>query len=215
MGKQEEGCQLGKCRLQRSGYAAVSVDSPKSTLTVCQYISERFFILIMWNSTDTPLAYFISFRTYGTWLHGDERGSIDRFNNCYGKPYLPKNHTWQTHNRRQLKRTPVILGAIERGSVETAIRETCRIRKWHLHAFNVRTNHVHIVVTANSKPAVVLNAFKANATSQLREHRLWRHPFSPWSDRGSKIRLWNERSVANAIDYVLHGQGEDLPKFED
>jgi hypothetical protein len=37
-----------------------------------------FLILIMWNDTDTPLAYFISFRTYGTWLIGDSRGSIDR-----------------------------------------------------------------------------------------------------------------------------------------
>jgi len=44
----------------------------------------------MWNNTDTPLAYFISFRSYGTWLHGDERGSIDRFNNCYGEPALHK-----------------------------------------------------------------------------------------------------------------------------
>ena len=27
---------------------------------------------------DAPLAYFISFRTFGTWLHGDRRGSVDR-----------------------------------------------------------------------------------------------------------------------------------------
>jgi len=26
-----------------------------------------------------PLAYLITFRSYGTWLHGDERGSVDRF----------------------------------------------------------------------------------------------------------------------------------------
>src|ERR1044071_9334203 len=98
----------------------------------------------MWNNTDTPLAYFISFRSYGTWLHGDERGSIDRFNNRYGDPYLPENQLWQRHNRKQLKKDPVILGAKERRSVERAIRETCSIRKWHLQAFNVRTNHVHI-----------------------------------------------------------------------
>jgi hypothetical protein len=24
-----------------------------------------------------PTAYFITFHTYGTWLHGDERGSTD------------------------------------------------------------------------------------------------------------------------------------------
>jgi hypothetical protein len=33
----------------------------------------------MWNDTDIPLAYLITFRCYGTWLHGDKRGSIDRF----------------------------------------------------------------------------------------------------------------------------------------
>ena len=169
----------------------------------------------MWNNTDTPLAYFISFRSYGTWLHGDERGSIDRFNNRYGTPYLLPNKPWNRHNRKQLKRDPFILGPRARGSVERAILETCNMRKWYLHAFNVRTNHVHTVVTANSEPGVVLNAFKANATRQLRTDQLWRHPFSPWSERGSKVRLWNERSVATAIDYVLHGQGSDLPNFED
>src|SRR6185369_556860 len=30
----------------------------------------------MWNDTDIPLAYLITFRSYGTWLHGDDRGSI-------------------------------------------------------------------------------------------------------------------------------------------
>jgi REP element-mobilizing transposase RayT len=167
----------------------------------------------MWNDTDTPLAYFISFRTYGTWLHGDRRGSIDRFHNRYGSPYLPPNETWNRYNRNRLKGEPLILGPHERSSVENAIRETSRVRKWDLRAFNIRTNHVHTVVTANRKPEVVLNAFKANATRHLREDRLWLHPFSPWADKGSKRRLWNERSVASAIDYVLNGQGEDLPKF--
>ena len=175
----------------------------------------RFFILIMWNDTDTPLAYFISFRTYGTWLHGDDRGSIDRFNNRYGEPYLPPNEAWHLHNRDHLKQNPLILGAGERGSVTKAIHETCANRKWLLHALNVRTNHVHAVVTANRIPELVLNAFKANATRQLREDRLWRHCFSPWAHKGSKRRLWNQRSVENAIDYVLNGQGDELPKLDD
>ena len=169
----------------------------------------------MWNDTDTPLAYFISFRSYGTWLHGDKRGSIDRFHNRYGDPYIPPNETWQGHNRKQLKTDPFILRAKERGSVENAIRETCSIRKWDLQAFNIRTNHIHTVVTSNRKPSIVLNAFKANATRKLREDQLWAHPFSPWADKGSKIKLWNERSVASAIDYVVNGQGDDLPKFDD
>jgi hypothetical protein len=76
-------------------------------------------------------------------------------------------------------------------------------------------HHVHTVVAADRKPELILNAFKANATRQMREDGVWCHPFSPWADKDSKRRLWNERSVARAIDYVLNGQGDDLPDFDD
>jgi REP element-mobilizing transposase RayT len=168
----------------------------------------------MWNDTDTPLAYFISFRTYGTWLHGDKRGSVDRFQNQYRSPYIPPNVRWHRSTREQMKAEPLILGGRQRRAIKAAIRETCKIRKWSLLAFNVRTNHVHTVVTAHRPSKVVLTAFKANATRQLREEGLWPYNFSPWTRKGSRRKLWNERSVANAIDYVLFGQGEDLPDFD-
>src|SRR5262245_498199 len=84
-----------------------------------------------------------------------------------------------------------------------------------LMAFNVRTNHVHTVVSANRCSKLVLNAFKANATRQLRQDGLWLHNFGPWVRKGSRIKLWNERSIARAIDYVLYGQGDDLPRFDE
>lgn len=168
----------------------------------------------MWNDTDVPLAYFISFRTYGTWLHGDERGSIDRFNNRYRSPYIQPNTNWYRYNKAQLKAPPLILNARARKAVETAIQETCRTRKWCLQAFNVRTNHVHTVVTADRNADQVLNAFKANATRQLRQEGIWRFDSSPWAHKGSRRRLWNERSVARAIDYVINGQGDELPDFD-
>lgn len=169
----------------------------------------------MWNDTDTPLAYFISFRSYGTWLHGDKRGSIDRFHNRYRSPYLPRSDSRRNYNKRLLKTKPLILKAKHRQSILTAIQETCRIRKWSLYAISVRSNHLHTVVSANKEPELILGAFKANATRQLKEDRLWPHSFSPWADKGSKRRLWNEQSVANAIDYVLYGQGDELPDFDD
>src|ERR1041384_2019514 len=164
----------------------------------------------MWNDTDTPLAYFISFRTYGTWLHGDQRGSIDRFHNCYRSPYIPANPTWHRYNEKVLKTLPLILEARQRRSIATAINETCQFRKWSLLAHNVRTNHIHTVVTADRDSELVLIALKANATRQLRSDDLWRHDISPWARKGSEIKLWTERSVAQAIDYVLYGQGDDL-----
>ena len=114
----------------------------------------------MWNDIDIPLAYLITFRSYGTWLHGDVRGSIDRKNNLYGTPKLEHNPTRKNYVRTILKRPPVLLDAARRRSVERAVRETCDKRGWILIALNVRTNQVHIVVSIGArKPEAALNAF--------------------------------------------------------
>ena len=170
----------------------------------------------MWNDTDTPLAFLITFRSHGTWLHGDERGSVSRFRNQYKSRRLPPEKKWLEINTKRLNNEPLILDADQRRCVETAARETCEFRKWYLHAINVRTNHVHIVVyIGNKKPELALNAFKANATRMMRATGCWRRDRSPWADKGSTRYLWNEKSVARAIDYVLYGQGDELPEFDD
>ena len=46
------------------------------------------------NDDHTALAYLITFRCYGTWLHGDSRGSVDRFHNRYGAPLIAANRRW-------------------------------------------------------------------------------------------------------------------------
>ena len=171
-------------------------------------------VLTMWNDADIALAYLITFRTYGTWLHGDELGSVDRSHNQYKAPLIAPNENWQAHNYRQLKNNPVILNAAQRETIEKSVRETCEIREWFLQAISVRTNHVHTVVSIGSKkPENALNAFKANATRKMREGGLWTSEKSPWADKGSKRYLWNERSVGLAIDYVVNGQGDELPNF--
>src|SRR2546423_1173612 len=101
----------------------------------------------MWNDTDSPLAFLITFRSYGTWLHGDERGSVSRFRNQYKSRRLPPEKKWLEMNTKRLRDEPVILDAAQRQRVEVAARETCEFRKWFLHAINVRTNHVHVVVS--------------------------------------------------------------------
>ena len=170
----------------------------------------------MWNDTDIPLAHLITFRCYGTWLHGDKRGSIDRFHNRYKSRYIDANEKWHRYNTETLENETLILDASQRQSVDRAIRETCQFRRWHLHALNVRTNHIHTVVSIGSiKPERALTAFKANATRQMRQDGGWHQGSSPWAEKGSKRYLWNERSVAQAIEYVLYEQGNDLPDFSD
>jgi REP element-mobilizing transposase RayT len=167
-----------------------------------------------WNDTGIPLAYLITFRCYGTWLHGDERGSVDRFHNIYDTPYLQPNQQLNNYIAENLKNEPVKLDAQRRTVVEMAIRETCRKRNWGLLAINIRTNHVHCVIqTGNRNPSQTLSALKANATREMREKDVWSSENTPWADKGSKKWLWNESNVETAIDYVINGQGDDLPNF--
>lgn len=123
----------------------------------------------MWNDTDIPLAYLITFRTCGTWLHGDLRGSVDRYNNVYGAPKVEHKPSRKDFEKSLLGREPVILNADRRRCVELALRETCEKRDWRMVAANVRTNHAHSVVATGALNAdTTLNALKANATRIMR-----------------------------------------------
>jgi|SRR5580765_2895814 len=158
----------------------------------------------------SPLGYLITFRCYGTWLNGDERGSVDRHHHIHGTPLVPASELRRKHDRDLLKQPAVKLDSRQRPVVELAIRETCAIRKWQLWTVNVRTNHVHAVVSANKKPEAVLGALKANATRTMRESGLWTSELSPREFRGSKRYLWNENQLADAVAYVECDQGEPL-----
>lgn len=169
----------------------------------------------MRNETEIPLVYLITFHCYGTWLHGDVRGSVDRHNNKYGTPRIPEHERWNAASSANLKHPSVSLTAAMRYSVANAIKETCKFREWELYAANVRTNHAHAVVDAGGiNPSKVLLALKANATRQMRKDVVWSGEHSPWTERGSKRYLWNDISVKAAVDYVLYGQGDALPDFD-
>lgn len=157
-----------------------------------------------------PLGYLITFRAHGTWLHGDDRGSVDRFHNRYGTPDIPPNERWHGHNERMMKFAPVRLNRNRRTAIDNAISETCELRKWILHAANVRTNHVHVVVSAGCDPEVILCALKANATRKMKNEGCWESDNTPWAQKGSKRWLWTYNQLQAAIAYVLDGQGVPL-----
>jgi REP element-mobilizing transposase RayT len=162
------------------------------------------------DDNEFPLAYLITFRCYGTWVHGDQRGSMDRKHNLYGSPKIAPNSGLLRSDKMQLKHRAHNLGAIEREVVEKAIREVCAYRRYMLRAINVRTNHVHAVVTAMSKPEPVLNAFQAYSTRALVTAGLNPSGAKPWARHGSTIYLWKEHDVAKAVEYVVWGQGDEL-----
>jgi REP element-mobilizing transposase RayT len=162
------------------------------------------------NDDHTPLGYLITLRAYGTWLHGDARGSVDRHHHIYGTPKLAPGPRRKQIESRLLKQPPVRFDRRRREAIELAVRESCQIRKWDLWALNVRTNHLHCVVTSNCKPKTVVIALKANATGSMKDAGCWRSELSPWARGGSEKYLWTEEELANAIVYVIEEQGEPL-----
>jgi REP element-mobilizing transposase RayT len=66
--------------------------------------------------------------------------------------------------KTQMKQNPTILDKKERVCVLSAIKEVCDFRGYELLALNIRTNHLHAVVSANTKPEKIVNEFKAYST---------------------------------------------------
>ena len=156
--------------------------------------------------------YFITFTTYGSHLHGDARGSVDEWHNRYGEPPMEPRPALVAYERARLKSEPVVLDAGMRGAVEDAIWERCRFVGWHLWAINVRTNHVHVVVSADGTPEKVMNSFKARATTVMRTRGLIGAETRVWARHGSTRRLTTERDIETVVAYVVEGQGSDLPR---
>ena len=162
-----------------------------------------------WEENTFPLAYLITFRTYGTWLHGDERTSVKREGwNRFEHPRYPPNKTLEKWMAEEMKQTSSILNARMRQVVDSAIRELCESRSYSLKALNVRTNHAHAVVAAAMKPERIGDSMKAAGTKALREAGLIDKDQKIWSRGRSRRYLWKPRHVVAAIEYTLYGQGD-------
>jgi REP element-mobilizing transposase RayT len=160
-----------------------------------------------------PLAYFLTWTTYGTWLPGDNRGWV-------AKPgqFQAPDEKLKRQARRLMTDTALTLDPEQRCLVETTIADHCRFRGWRLHAVNARTQHVHVVVTAPGRhPEVVLDQFKAWCTRRLKELEQSRHPANGairqnwWTQRGSKKWLNDRKSLEETIQYVREDQGDPTP----
>lgn len=160
-----------------------------------------------------PEAYFITFRTYGTWLHGDERGSVDHEHRTPGTPFVPPNPAREQRARSRMTDGAVLLNAHARDVIDRTIREVCDHRRWNALAVNARTNHVHVIVHANAPPEKILIDFKAWCTRRLIEAGCVARGQKVWAEHGSTIYLWTHELVQAKIDYVTRLQ--DLPgRFE-
>ena len=164
---------------------------------------------------DGPIAYFITWTTYGTRLQGDERGWRKRRSSLQ-RDSQPQLKAW--HSQRLLY--PVWkLTSPERKLVEAEVRRVCDWRDWTLWACSARTNHVHCTITAMGiAGGKVREQLKANCTRVLREHSVCYRNRPVWSRNGDVQFIDDEEALERRIDYILiaqdrkyaaHGYGYD------
>lgn len=155
------------------------------------------------------LAYHIVWTTYGTWLPGDARGWVKKKASGIQEPDPRRERL----ARQRMAEGAVLLTMRQRAIVEQTIREHCRIREWSLHDVSVRSNHVHVVVTADCDPDEVMGPLKAWCSRRLSDaagltsavasgagRRRW------FTEGGDKEVIEHEAYLENAIRYVLEGQ---------
>jgi REP element-mobilizing transposase RayT len=154
-----------------------------------------------------PIAFFITWTTYGTWLPGDPRGSFDR----EGIYIVPDERRRQAAEELMTE-DMVHLTPEERAIVDAVIVQHCTIRGWVLHARNARTNHVHVVVSAPVDGERVRAELKKWASVRLSEHaglpastgsdgaRRW------WTEKGNIEEVWDDRHLNASIIYVTEAQ---------
>jgi REP element-mobilizing transposase RayT len=152
-----------------------------------------------------PIAYFITWATYGTWLPGDERGWVEY------------RHGWQLPDparkleaAAKMSEDASVLNGEQRRAVEQQVAETCSYRGWRLHAVNCRSNHLHVVLSTGVAPEVARSQLKAWCTRRLTsltngsERKNW------WAERGSQRYINDIESLERAIMYVRDAQ--DWPR---
>ncbi|MBK8206456.1 MAG: hypothetical protein IPK87_06605 [Planctomycetes bacterium] len=161
---------------------------------------------------NAPKAFLFTFTPYGTQLHGDDRGSVDRFHNRFGHEFVPPSLEFQTMRRADLAEEPLLISPRMRGIIEDTILQHCDHRGWHHFASNIRTNHVHAVLSAAGEPDRMLADLKAYLTRDLRKGDAVGRRKRVWTVGGSTRYLFTDEAVSRACTYVYLAQGADLPR---
>lgn len=161
-------------------------------------------------SNNSAYAYLITFRTYGTWLHGDDRTSVDPKNNIFGQERIPPHKIRQEKMEALQALETVILDEQQKEVVLKTILKVCEYCGWRLFAVHVRTNHVHLVIEGEHTPEFMMTKLKAYASRKLNELNPEDKRIKYWSRHGSTRYIFAPEWIFFAVQYVVEGQGEKM-----
>jgi REP element-mobilizing transposase RayT len=149
-----------------------------------------------------PLAYHITWGTYGTRLHGDDRGTVHRAENQFGDPILGQDADWQRMESHRLRFPARTLNLDQRLHIETTFTLICARGGWKPVEIAAAADHVHCIASADVDGDAIrkwLKRWMSQAMSErwrLESDQVW------WAECGSVKWIWESAYLQRAIAYV-------------
>lgn len=112
---------------------------------------------------DDPIAFLITWSTYGTWLPGDARGWVE-----YRQGFQLPDPILELEWSARMSQDACRLAPHQRERVNKQVAETCQHKRWLLHAVNCRSNHVHVVLSSPANLKTIREQLKALVYSPLK-----------------------------------------------
>ncbi len=159
-------------------------------------------------------AYFITFTTYGTWLHGDSKTSVNRVFNKFEQVRRPTNLALQKHMKSSQKHSTFIMDASLRQLVLNSIIDTSTEMEWFIYALHVRSNHIHLLVKSTYTPEKTLTKLKSCASKSLNLYFKNLNPIHQarpyWSRHGSTRYVFDHEPIFPVMKYIIDEQGTPM-----
>lgn len=152
--------------------------------------------------SDYPLAYHITFGTYGMRLHGDPRGTVSRAQNRYGEPFIETDLRWEREERLSLKFPPVFLTEEQRLFGEKVIPLICQRGGWKYHIAACQPDPCHTLLTGAAEGKAIRKWLKRWLSEELssrwplKEEQVW------WAECGSVKWIFDEEYFLTAYEYI-------------
>ena len=86
----------------------------------------------------------------------------------------------------------------------------CREKGWDLLALHARTNHVHVVVSADREPGRLMSDLKARSSRDLNRAGFDSPDRKRWTRHGSTLHLFTMGKVEEKIRYTIDEQGATM-----
>ena len=149
-----------------------------------------------------PMAYHITWGTYGTRLHGDERGTVDRSMNNFGDPIIGRDGDWHRIESSRLRFPARVLTVEQRLLIENIVPDICIRGGWTFVTTAAADDHVHNIISSPVDGKDIRKWLKRwvsealNKRWPIEQGQVW------WAECGSVKWIWNEDYYRRAADYV-------------